>query len=83
MNAMKNTDRMPVVVSTLASILLVHEAGSVSSKPPKNEIANTTSSRKNMMLNTADVARSFIAEAPNNAVITSPSSTYMTTIDTP
>ena len=57
------------------SILVDHEAGSVSSKAPKNEAAKTMSIRANRMLNTAFVDSALRAEAPNSRVTSSPSST--------
>ncbi len=73
--AMKKRESRPVVESTFSSILLVHLEGSVSSNPPRKEMANTTSRRKKMMLKTADVARSLSAEAPKMAVTMSPRAT--------
>ena len=65
----------PVVRSALLSTALLHLAGSVISKAPKKEAANTTSSRQKKMLNTALVERAFSALAPKMAVMTSPSVT--------
>ena len=73
--AMRKMLSRPVVDSDLASILLDHDAGSVSSKAPKNEAAKTTSSRQKKMLNTAFVAKAFSALAPKSSVTASPSST--------
>ena len=65
-NAMRKMLRMPLVCSDLASILLVQDAGSVISKAPKKEAANTTSKRQKRMLKMALVERALRALAPNN-----------------
>ena len=82
-NAIKNMLSIPVVVSALASILLVHDAGSTNSKAPKNEIAKNTNKAKNIKLNTALVDKSFSALAPNIPVMVNPNNTYITMIETP
>ncbi len=73
-NAMKNMLSRPVVRSAELSILLAHEAGSFMSNAPKNDIANTTSSRKKMMLQVALVESALSELAPNMAVMSRPSS---------
>ena len=65
----------PVVFSALLSTAAPHEEGSVISKPPKKLAANTTSMRKNRMLNTALVDRSLSALAPNIEVMAKPRAT--------
>ena len=74
---------MPLVFSDFWSILLLHDDGSVISNAPKNDAANTSSSKQKKMLNTALVDKAFRALAPKSIVTTSPSKTYITTIDTP
>ena len=71
-NDIKKILNIPVVESALLSSLVVHEAGNTISNAPKNEIANTTSSRKNMILKIAFVDKSFSALAPNIPVISNP-----------
>ena len=61
-----------MVESAFESILLLHFAGSVISKPPINEKAKITKRMKKAMLNPALVANSLSAEAPKRAVTTSP-----------
>src|SRR5574344_2928219 len=78
-NAMRNILSSPLVFSDLASILLLHDDGSVISNAPKNEAANTTNSRQKNMLNTALVDRALRALAPKSSVTTRPSTTYITT----
>ena len=73
--AIKKTLRTPVVLLALLSTAVFHFEGNVSSKPPMKEIPNTRSIRKNMILNTALVARSLRADAPKSAVMTRPSVT--------
>ena len=81
--AMKKMLRMPDVESALLSMRFVHEAGSTSSNAPKNDTANSTSSAKKRMLNTAFVDKSFSALAPNTPVMSSPIATYMMMIEAP
>ena len=64
--------KMPVVVSALLSILLDHFEGSLMSKAPKKDMANTTSMAKNIRLNTALVAMSFSLPAPKASVMAMP-----------
>lgn len=73
--AMKKILNNPLVESALLSSLVVQDAGSVSSKAPKKEMANTTKRAKNRILNTALVAKLFNALAPKMAVISKPSPT--------
>src|SRR5690554_1823902 len=73
--AMKKRLIKPVVLSTLLSILLVHEAGRTISNAPMKEKAKTMSSAKNMRLNTGLVAMLLSALAPKIAVMISPSVT--------
>ena len=74
---------MPLVDSDLRSILLLHDEGRVISKAPKNDAAKTMRSRQKKMLNTALVDNALSALAPKSNVTASPSTTYITTIDTP
>ena len=75
MKAIKKMLKMPDVVSALLSMRFVHDAGSTSSNAPKNDTANSTSSAKKRMLNTAFVDRSFSALAPKIPVMSSPIAT--------
>ena len=74
-NAMRKMLSSPVVFSDFWSILLLHDEGRVSSKAPKNEAANTTSSRQKKMLNSALVDSALSALAPKSIVTTNPSKT--------
>ncbi len=74
-NAMKKRLSQPLELSTLLSILFVHEAGNTISKAPINEKAKVIRRAKKIKLNTGLVARLFKALAPNIAVIISPSVT--------
>ena len=74
-NAMRKMLSMPLVDSDLRSILLLHDEGSVISNAPKNDAANTTSSRLKKMLNTALVERALSALAPKSSETMSPSAT--------
>ena len=82
-NAMKNMLSKPVVRSAALSTLFDHESGSLILNMPKNEKANTTSSKKNTTLHTALVASALSESAPEIAVTTNPSARYMTMIDKP
>ena len=82
-NAMKKMLSRPVVFSAWESIEFPHLSGSFISKAPKNEMANTTSSRKNIMLHTALVAMALRVSAPKMIEIAIPRTTYMTTIEAP
>ena len=62
----------PVVCSALLSTALLHFDGRVISNAPKKEAAKTTSIRKNKILNTALVDKSFKALAPKINVIAKP-----------
>ena len=73
--AMRKMESSPVVLSDLASTFDDHDEGSVSSKAPKKDAANTTNSRQNRMLNTALVARALRALAPKSSVTAKPSRT--------
>ena len=74
-NAMRKMLSSPLVFSDFWSILLLHDEGSVISNAPKNDAANTTSSRQKKMLNTALVDSALSALAPKSSVTTRPSST--------
>lgn len=82
-NAMKKMERRPVVRSAVASILFDHEAGSLMSNAPKNDIANTTRRRKKIMLHVADVESAFSELAPKIPVMSRPRATYITMIESP
>ena len=71
--AMKKMLRRPDAVSAFESTDVLHLDGSLMSKAPKNEMANTTSRAKKMRLNTALVLKSFNLLAPNITVISRPS----------
>ena len=71
-NDIKNILNIPVVESALLSNLVVQEAGNTISNAPKNEMANTTNNRKNMILKIAFVDKSLSALAPNIPVISNP-----------
>ena len=81
--AIKNMLIKPVVCSALPSIALDHLDGNLISNAPRNEMPNTTSSTKNMILNRALVANSFNLPAPNITVIANPKIRYITIIATP
>ena len=82
-NAMRKMLMKPLVSSDFWSILLLHDDGSVISNAPKNDAANTTSSRQNRMLNIALVDSALSALAPNSSDTINPSATYITTMLTP
>ena len=67
--------KSPVVLSALLSVLVLHEAGSVRSKPPKKEMAKNINSTKRNRLNTALVESVLSALEPNNSVSRNPSAT--------
>ncbi len=77
-NAIKKILSRPVVFSAFASIAVDHFDGSVMSKAPKKEMANTTKSAKNMRLNTAPVAISLSLPGPKITVSSMPSTRNMT-----
>ena len=81
--AMRKMLSSPLVFSDFMSILLLHDDGSVISNAPKNEAANTMSSRQKKILNMALVERALRALAPKSSVTASPSTTYITTMDIP
>jgi hypothetical protein len=74
-NAIKKMLSKPVVFSALLSTAAPQEEGREISKPPKKLAANTTSIKKNRMLNTAFVERSFKALAPKIEVMIRPRAT--------
>ena len=67
-NAIKKMLSRPVVFSDFWSILLLQEAGNVSSNAPKKEAAKTTSSRQKKILKTALVDMAFSALGPKSSV---------------
>src|SRR5574344_1419525 len=81
--AMKKRLIRPEVLSTLLSILLVHDAGSTSSNAPRKDMAKTSSNAKKIRLNTALVAILLSALAPKMAVIIRPNATYIKMIEAP
>lgn len=81
--AMRKMLSSPLVFSALLSTALLHDAGSVISKAPKNDAAKTTSIRKKKMLKMALVDKALRALAPNMSVIIRPKATYITMIDIP
>ena len=74
-NAMNRIERKPVVLLDLLFIALLHDAGSVISKSPKNESAKITRIAKNIKLATALVLRLLSAEAPKITVTSKPKPT--------
>ena len=81
--AIRKIDSSPVADSDFWSILFDQLEGSVSSKAPKNDAANTISSAAKKILKMAFVDRAFSADAPNKRVTKSPNNTYMTIIEIP
>ena len=71
-NAMKKMLSRPVVVSAFESMELDHFDGRVMSKPPRNEMPNTTSRAKNARLNHALVASSLSFDGPKISVMAMP-----------
>ena len=71
-NAIRKILSSPLVASALLSTALLHLEGSVSSKAPKKEAANTTSIRQKRILNTAFVESAFSALAPKINVMAKP-----------
>ena len=71
-NAIRKILSKPLVASALLSTALLHLEGSVSSKAPKKEAANTTSIRQKRILNTAFVESAFSALAPKINVMAKP-----------
>ena len=74
-NAMKNMERRPVVDSDFWSILVVHDAGRVSSKAPKNDAAKTTRRSAKKTLNHALVDKALRALGPEMSVTARPTAT--------
>ncbi len=74
-NAMRKMLSKPVELCALPSTALLHELGSVISKPPRKLAPNTTRRRKKKMLKTALVARELRALAPKSSVTSKPSET--------
>ena len=74
-NAINIIERNPLDERDLSFNLVDQLEGSVSSKAPKKEAANTTRMRKKMILTTALVDMALSAEAPKTAVIRSPNPT--------
>ena len=71
-NAIRKILSKPLVASALLSTALLHLEGSVSSKAPKKEAANTTSIKQKRILNTAFVESAFNALAPKINVMAKP-----------
>jgi len=71
-NAIRKILSKPLVASALLSTALLHLEGSVSSKAPKKEAANTTSIKQKRILNTAFVESAFSALAPKINVMAKP-----------
>ena len=71
-NAIRKILSKPPVASALLSTALLYLEGSVSSKAPKKEAANTTSIRQKRILNTAFVESAFNALAPKINVMAKP-----------
>ena len=71
-NAIRNMLSRPVVFSAFESTALLHDEGSVSSKPPRKLSPKSTSSRKKNMLKMALVLMAFSALAPKNRVTSMP-----------
>ena len=82
-NAISRILRNPPVLRALLSRAVDQESGSVISNNPKNDSANTTRIRKNTMLTTALVLRSFSADAPKAMVTNNPNPTYRIMILSP
>ncbi len=82
-SAMSRMPRMPAVSSALLSIFVLHDAGSVSSNPPKKEMAKRMSSRNRNRLKIALVESALSALAPNSNVSTTPKPTYMSMMEIP
>ena len=66
-NAMKKIPKIPPL-SDAWSALFCHELGSIISKAPRKESANTTKSIKKMMLNQTFVDNALSAEGPKIVV---------------
>ena len=82
-NAMRKIDSRPVVLLALVSTLLAQLSGSLISNQPKKLKANTTSSAKRKILNTALVDSALSVLGPKRAVTPIPSVRKITTIEAP
>ena len=82
-NAMRKIDSRPVVLLALVSTLLAQLSGSLISNQPKKLKANTTSSTKRKILNTAFVDSALSVLGPKRAVTPIPSVRKITTIEAP
>jgi hypothetical protein len=82
-NAIRNILSTPVVLPALLFTLFVHEEGSVSSNPPRNDAPKRSNNKKNKRLNRAFVERALRALAPKIAVTARPRLKYITTIEKP
>ena len=74
-SAMKKMLSRPVVELAFSSIFVLHDDGSVISKPPRKEAAKTTSRAKRKRLKMALVLRAFKDDGPQMSVTNSPSPT--------
>ena len=74
-SAIKKIESRPVVELALASIAVLHEEGSVISKPPRNEAAKTTNRAKRKILKMALVLSALSEEGPQMSVTSRPSAT--------
>ena len=72
-NAMRKMLSRPLVLEAFESTALAQRSGSLISNHPKNDSANTTSSRNRKILNTALVDSAFSVSEPKKAVTSSPS----------
>ena len=74
-NAINRMLRKPVVLLDLLFSAVDHELGNVISNAPKNDAANSTKIRKNMIFTTALVLNAFNADAPKISVTSNPKPT--------
>ena len=74
-NAISKILKKPVVLLDLLLSAVDHELGNVISKAPKNDAANTTKIRKNMIFTTALVLNALSADAPKMRVTSKPNPT--------
>ena len=81
--AMRKIDSNPVVLLALVSTLLAQLSGNFISNQPKKLSANTTSSAKRNMLNTACVDSALSVLGPKRAVTPMPNVRKMITIEAP
>ena len=72
---MKKMLSSPVVELAFSSIFVLHEEGSVISKPPRKEAAKTTSRAKRKRLKMALVLRAFKDDGPQMSVTSKPKPT--------